>query len=179
MEQDTAVESVSGESEFGYDADEDDRSGYTSRSCSSVTTSDDSHSSIPLLRQNSILLSDEIKQRSKRKESLPRTFSKPSDSVILPEPSSIQLITLVHAYCQAQANHEQLQRHYLRARGGSAEPSSDGFSSFFTSATEFSAQSSDSSGPRTTPSSCTTIHIDDQQRPTAKRHTENRRGSSH
>jgi hypothetical protein len=162
MEQDSAVESVGSESEFGYDADEDDGSGCTSKSSSSITLSEDRHGSIPPMRQNSILLSDEIRRRSKRKESLSRTSSKPSDTATLPEPCSMQLITLVQVYCQTQANHEQLQRHYLRARGGDAEPSSDGFSSFFTSAAEFSAQSSDSSGSKTTPSSCTNLLVDDK-----------------
>lgn len=167
MEQDTTMESVVNESELGYEADEDDRSGCTSKSCSSITSSENSHCSTPPLRQNAILLNDDIRRRSKRKDSLSRSISKPHDSVLLAEPYSMHLISLVQAYCQTQANHEQLQRHYLRARGGDTEPSSDGISSFFTSATEFSAQSSDSSGPRTTPSSGTIKQSDYKPRPTA------------
>ena len=152
QEEETAVESVESESELGYDADEDEdeRSGYTSMSCSSI--SDDSHSSVRPVRQNSILLSDEIRRRSKRKTSLSRNRDMSSESINL-SPYSFQVISLVHTYCQTQANQIQLQRHYLRARAGSAELSSDGFSSFFTSATEYSAQSSDSSGATRTPSS--------------------------
>lgn len=178
MEQDTAVESAGSESEFGYDADEDDLSGCTTKSCSSITLSEDSHGSVQPMRQNSIIFSDEIRCRSKRKKSSSRIFPKPSDSAILQEPNAMQLITLVHAYCQTQANHEQLQRHYLRARGGGTEPSSDGFSSFFTSATEFSAQSSDSSGRRTTPSSGTTMQADVKQGSMARRQKDSHTGSS-